>query len=163
MTTVNSFRVFMACWSLLQAGIDICYTRDRRCLCMLTLDWFWENSSVCFTGWHKDFQVPADSLERLWGTSIPSKISIIIISEILDSRFQQTANGRSDHVTMISPRLPFTVCHYLVKVSRFVFAINTKIILHYSRNMLIIYFEETWTGLWRLPFAGNESLDLSIN
>ena len=51
-------------------------------------------------------------------------------------------SGRSDHVTMISPDLQFTVCRFLVKVSSFVLAINIKIILHHS-CILIIYFEET--------------------
>ena len=53
-----------------------------------------------------------------------------------------TGNGKSDHVTMISSHLPLTLCRFLVKVSRFVFAINTRIILHYFL-MLTIYFEET--------------------
>ena len=61
---------------------------------------------------------------------------------------------------MISPHLPFPVCRYQLKLSGFVFAVNTRTILHYSR-MLIIYFEESETGLWRLPFAVNGSLNLS--
>ena len=52
-----------------------------------------------------------------------------------------TANGRSDHVTMISPHLLFTVFCFSVKVTSFVLAINTRISLHYSR-LLISYFEE---------------------
>ena len=43
-----------------------------------------------------------------------------------------TANGRSDHVTMFSPCLLLTVCHFQVKVSSFALVINTRTILHYS-------------------------------
>ena len=61
---------------------------------------------------------------------------------ILASRLRQTANGRSVHVTMFSPRLPLSVYCFLVMVSSFMFAISTRIILHYS-HILIVYFEET--------------------
>ena len=53
-----------------------------------------------------------------------------------------TANGRSDHVTMFSPRLLLTVYCFLVMVSSFMFARSTRIILYYSR-ILVIYFVET--------------------
>ena len=43
---------------------------------------------------------------------------------------------------MISPRLPLTVCRFLVKVSTFELALNIRIILDHSR-IPIIYFEET--------------------
>ena len=57
------------------------------------------------------------------------------------SRLRQTANGRSDHVIMISPRLPFTVCRFQEMVSSFVLAIHVRIILDHCRER-IIYFEE---------------------
>ena len=45
-------------------------------------------------------------------------------------------------------------------VSCFGLAIHISIILHHSR-IRIIYFEETQTRIWRLPFAVNASLNLS--
>ena len=41
----------------------------------------------------------------------PREVSLNI-TESLDSRLRETANGRTDHVTVISPHLPFTVCRY---------------------------------------------------
>ena len=59
-----------------------------------------------------------------------------------DSRLRQTADGRRDHVTIISPHFPFTVCRFSVMAGSFVLAINMRIILHPS-PVRIIYFEET--------------------
>ena len=58
-----------------------------------------------------------------------------------ESRLRQMANGRSDHVIMISPRLPFTVFRFSVKVNSFVLAISMRIILHHSR-IRVLHFEE---------------------
>ena len=41
-------------------------------------------------------------------------------------------------MTMFSPCLPLTVYCFLVMVSSFMFAISTRVILHYSRILIII-------------------------
>ena len=72
-----------------------------------------------------------------------------------------TANGRSDHVTMFSPRLPLNVCRFQMKVSSFALFINTRIIFLYF-CIFNIYFEKTKTQISCLPFAVSVMLDLSI-
>ena len=52
------------------------------------------------------------------------------------------ANGRSDHVTMFSPRLPLTVCRFEMKVSSFALDIKTTITFLYLCNLIIYLVRE---------------------
>ena len=93
---------------------------------------------VCFSS---NTTVPKTSPPEFSIPRVRRKISAII-ERLERLRLAFTANGRSDHVIVISPRLPLTIYRFLVKVSSFVLAINIRIIFHHSR-IRIIYFEET--------------------
>ena len=91
----------------------------------------------------------------------PEEDRLVLLERL---RFRFTPNGRREFVPHdhVFPLFPFTLYCFYTKISSFM-PVFTLGIVRDCFYLLIFYFEKFSTWVWRLPFAVNVNLNLSIH